>query len=288
MSEKIVHLTNYRSRMGRAGYSFTRVRPGTRNRGYISAARLKRTRIPGSNESTAKRVKTFMPSRRRYASRRRRRPSRRSRKRQFVPRALTTHSKLIRVRAVEHFIHGAHTSGALVMTPIQLNSIDDPFTTTGSGQPLGYDQWKALYKKAFVVGSSITARFVNTDASYNFAVGLTPMPLSQAAVALTTYEHYMEYPSTVMQFVTPDMDKQMLRSRVSVRKHMHLNKLRDVDEIRVDLVNETAPADLCYWHLWSQPFPQDADPTGSIEFIVTAEYLVVLIDPIVPSRSVEA
>lgn len=118
-------------------------------------------------------------------------------------------------------------------------------------------------------------------------VGLTPVPLSQGAVALTTYEHYMELPSTVQVIVSPDMDHAIFANKVSVRKHMHLNKLRDVDEIRLDLENETAPTDLCYWHLWSQPVTQASDPANGTRMVVTIEYIVVLIDPHIPARSVE-
>lgn len=266
--------------MGRAGHSLTGAR-----RPYIRAGGigLKRDRMVDTDSN--KRMR-YAP---RTVTRSRRRPRyRRSkyRRRQFIPRALTPHSKMIRVRATELITQSAHTAGALVMTPLQLNSFDDPFTTSGAGQPLGYDQWKALYKKAFVVSSKITVKAVNRDSSEPIMVGVTPMPLSQAATALASYEHYMEYPSTKSYLLTPDMDHMTFFHKVSVKRHMHLNKLRDVDEIRVDLVNETAPADLCYWHLWSQPVQQSAD-MGSVDLVTTMEYIVVLIDPVVPSRSVE-
>lgn len=278
---RYVGLQNFRAQYGRARHSLTVVRRPIK----AAPSSLKRARSEDPDLASNKMPR--LSGYRRSVKVRRKPQRRRFRKRRRIPRSLTTNSKMIRVRAVDHFVHQTHTGGALEMTPVQLNSIDDPFTSTGTGQPLGYDQWKALYKKAFVAGSKVTLRFVNGDNTYNFMVGLTPMPLSQAATGLTDYEHYMEYPATKSLIVTPDMDKQWLFSKVSTRKHLHLSKLRDVDEIRVDLVNETAPADLAYWHIWSQPLTKTADPTGGVEFVVTVEYLVVLIDPVVPSRSVE-
>lgn len=212
---------------------------------------------------------------------------RKYRRRPRIPRDLVPYSKMVKVKATNFIAHTAHTTGALVMTPLQLNSFDDPFTSGGIGQPLGYDQYKALYKKAFVVSSKVTVRIVNTDATYAVVVGLTPCSLSQAGTALAVYEHYMELPGTKSVILSPDMDHGIISSKVKVKKHLHLGNMRDVDEIKMDLVNETAPADLAYWHLWSQPINQASDPTGDVQLVITCEYIAVLIDPVIPARSEE-
>lgn len=221
-------------------------------------------------------------------SRKRRRPRRRySRKRRMIPRALTPRSILRRIRSVTYISQGTHTNGALQMLPVQLNSFDDPFTTGSTEQPLGFDQYRALFREAFVVGSSVKLEIVNNDATQAMVVGLTPMPQSQGTTGLTDYEHYLEYPGTKHVLVTPDMDKQFVFSKISTRRHLHLNKLRDNDQVRLNLVTETPPTLIAYWHVWSQPMAKTSDPTNDVAIVIVAEYLVVFVNPVVPDRSYE-
>lgn len=159
--------------------------------------------------------------------------------------------------------------------------------TSSTEQPLGYDQYKALFREAIVLGSHIKLEVINNDSTDAFVVGVTPVPQSQGTTALTDYEHYLEYPGTKHVLVTPDMDKQFLNAKISVKKHMHKTKIRDNDNLKVNLVTETPPTDITYWHVWSQPMDKASDPTGDIALVVTMEYLVLLINPIIPARSYE-
>lgn len=189
---------------------------------------------------------------------------------------------MIKCRAVEYI--NAVSAGALGITPIQLNSCDDPFTSVGAGQPLGYDQWKALYKSAFVVASKVTVRAHN-NGSVAVIIGLTPTKVPQGTTALTSYEHYMENPSTKSRILSQDLDHTVFSHAVSVKRFLSLSKIRDDDNSRIDLVNETPPTRTAYWHLWAQAL--DATGTIDVDIVAQVDYTIVLTDPIIPSRSVE-
>lgn len=222
-------------------------------------------------------------------SRRKFRPMRRRaiRRRAVIPRTLMPRNKLVKLKVVDYQNH-THTSGAIAVANIQQNSIDDPFTGLGTGQPLGYDQYKALYKKAIVLASKVFVQ-VHNNTSTAIMVGLTAVPYSQGATALTTYEHYMEHPNTKFRLLSPDVDRVNFGAQIATKKLLQIRNYKDnKTELEIDLTNESPPTWLSYWHLWSQPQDQSTTTSGTaVQFTITVEYIVLLTDPIIPARSVE-
>ena len=205
----------------------------------------------------------------------------------IIPRTLQPRTKLIKIRSVDYQNH-THASGAIAVAKIQHNSIDDPFTSLGTGQPLGYDQYKALYKKAIVLASRCFAE-VHNNTSTAIMVGITAVPYNQGTTALTTYEHYMEAPNTKHRLLSPDVDRANMSMQMSTKKLLQIKNYKDnKTELEIDLNAETPPTNLSYWHLWSQPQDQITETTGTaLQLTITMEYIVLLTDPIIPARSVE-
>lgn len=213
---------------------------------------------------------------------RRRTSRRRGVIRRRIPRALTSPTKLVRIKAVQYVNHA--NTAALSNTDIQITSFDDPFGITNAGQPLGYDQWKALYRQAYVVGAKTTARVHNNGTSACM-IGITPMKPAQGTTALANYEYYMELPQTKARILSPDVDHTVISHQVSPKRFLPVTKIRDNDDLKFNLVTETPPSTLAYFHVWSQPLDEAA--AYDIDLVITAEYLVLLVDPIVPARSSE-
>lgn len=236
------------------------------------------------NQNSINTIQEMVGTRKKYY-RRRKKNKRRGRRRKYIPRAITSKTKLIRCKA-SNYITFNGTSGAMYMVPIQGNSCDDPFMANGTGQPLGYDQWKALYKSAYIIGSKVKFT-VHNGSAYSVIMGLTPMNIPQGTTSLANYEYYRELPATRSRLLSPDMDHGVLVSGVGTKKHLAIKNLTDEDDLKVDLVNETAPTKQFYWHVWCQVSDQSTTTTG-VEGIVDVEYLVLLTDPIVPARSVES
>lgn len=235
----------------------------------------------GLYPETKLRLRTKMPAK---TKQKRKRNGRKGKKKPYIPRAITSKKKLIRCKA-SNYMNMSSASGNLYMVPIQGNSCDDPFMSSGTGQPLGYDQWKSLYKSAYVVGSKIKMT-VHNGHTGSLIVGLTPMNIPQATSQLGSYEYYRELPGTKSRLLSPDMDHTVLVHKVGTKKHLAIKNMTDEDDLKVDLVNETPPSKIFYWHLWTQPTDQ-ATTTSNVEVVVDVEYLILLTDPIVPGRSIE-
>lgn len=201
-----------------------------------------------------------------------------------IPKAIASPRKIIKCQAVQYVDLANGANGNLSPCYVQLNSCDDPFGANGAGQPLGYDQWKALYKKARIIGTKITAKFHNGGSSATM-VGLCPMPVNQSNTSLSDYEYYMENPQCKSRILSPDMDHVVFSTKVSTKKHLALKDIKDNSEVELDLVTETAPTKLAWCHIFAQSLDQTA--TFDVEVVLKVEYIVLLTDPVIPARSVE-
>lgn len=198
-----------------------------------------------------------------------------------IPRALAPRTKVVRVKATDY--RNLAGTGTIAVNYGQLNSVDDCFIG-GSGQPLGYDQWKALYKKALVIGSKIIIKFHNRGTSACM-VGIWPATLNQGQTTLTDYEYYMETAGCKSRLLSPEMDHTVVFHKASTKRHLKRKDIRDDDRLYLDLITETPPTDLAYWHYWAQAVDQSS--AYAVDAVVTIEYIVLLTDPIIPARSVE-
>lgn len=250
--------------------------------GEVIGVPYKRARTePGPTAAMPRtRTATYLAKRRR--SGRRRRPYGRRRRTLAL---LAPHRKIIRCKAVQHWSHASHTSGSMEMSPVQMNSILDPFVSDGTGQPLGFDQWRALYEDAYVIGAKCTVTYHNADA-FSYMVGISPMNVAQGTTPLTDYEHYMELKGTTRMLLTSDVDKITLQSKVGLKKWVKVKDLLDANEYKINLNTPTEPEKQLYFHIWTQPTNQASTDTSGVEMVCEMEYILALVHPVVPARSV--
>lgn len=221
----------------------------------------------------------------RRSVKRRRTPFRRFRRRTRARiSTLAPKTKLIRCKVTGLRTNGGHAAGSLEMVPVQMNSILDPFGGAGSEQPLGFDQWRALYEFGYVVGAKITCEFHNADA-FAYVVGITPCHIAQGTTSLASYEYYKELPGTKSVILSPDIDKAVLQSKISIKKWFSVKDLVDTNEYRINLNTPSEPSKLAYWHLWSQPLDQSSTDTTGVQIVMNVEYIVLLTSPVIPARS---
>lgn len=150
---------------------------------------------------------------------------------------------------------------------------------------MGVEQFKALYKKAVVVGVKVTIRLHN-ESSVGIMFGVTPMPESQSTTALTAFQHYMELPSTKARLLSPEVDHSVLTYTLGTRKYLHIRDLIGESTCINDLVNGIGASRTSTIHFWAQPV--DASTTSGVEMVITADFLVRLFDHIVPARSTDS
>lgn len=207
-------------------------------------------------------------------------------RRRRIP-TLTPKTKIVKVRDTIYLNHTGTTT--LYLDNIQLNSCIDPFCDGSNKQPLGYDQWAALYKKAYVVGSKVIAR-VHNNGSSAVAVGICPMPESQSTTALSAggtqgyqYCSYADFRGNKQRILSPDVDHCVLVHKVSTKRFLGIKDIRDDDNSQISLAAETDATRKAYWHLYSQSL--DGTTAYDVDFVVTVEYIVLLTDPVIPSVS---
>lgn len=218
---------------------------------------------------------------RRRVARARPRYRRRRRFKRRVTRAVQPYSIVRKLKTVRQFDLNCG-AGSIYVETVKLNAGDDPTGTLGSLQPLGWDQYAALYQRACVIGWDVKVEACSTDNTNAIVVGFAPMVESSG---LTQYEHYKEQAACVSRIMTPDIDKIVFGSRGSVKRWLLPQGGRMLSDANLaGGVTTTDPNKVLYGHLFAQAMDNSADP-AVVHCIVTITQIVAFFQPIVPSRS---
>lgn len=158
------------------------------------------------------------------------------------------------------------------------NDLYDPNYTGVGHQPMGFDQWMALYGKFTVVNSKITVKFTNgadaTTADWIVGVRRTTTPTSSStneilesnACSYAVKERY-QVPTVV-------------NSYSMAKEHPGVG----IEEDSMYGTNAASPANAMYFHVWAINAVTNVDITPVIATVVI-EYDVRFFDPIVLGSS---
>lgn len=161
------------------------------------------------------------------------------------------------------------------------NGLYDPDITGTGHQPMGFDQWTALYNKYTVIGSKITVKpaFNNSPESGSYVCGLTVEGLVPTAASITKL---METFPGRMKTVQSGIQIPTFVGKFKPHYWYPNRKL-----LTDDLLAGTAsanPSDQVYYNIYAYYVDQATNAT-EIKLIVTIDYLVVFTDPIDVSPS---
>ncbi len=167
-------------------------------------------------------------------------------------------------------------AGAAATVLYRANDCYDPEVASGGGQPRGFDQLMGLYDHGTVIGSKITIRAANTDATYAFLIGCAVM---SGATALTAaVSDYMEQFSTRSIILSDSAGGQsvgIVSNSMSTKKYLSIGAVLSEKDLSFD--NSSSPAEQIYYHLFiSSVQPQDG---SVVSFNVTIDYTVVFTEP---------
>lgn len=242
------------------------------------SAVYKRSRLDDIG-SPSKRLRTEMPVRKRtrFPSRPRRRFVRRARRRfyrrkRYARKGIAPLTQVVKARTCMKFDVSA--AGATLQTHlIRMNDVSDPLGSNGTAQPLYYDQWAALYDKAIVLGAKLTAYFEN-EGTTAVMFGCVKGTIDEAGMTnYDNYEHFIERGSAY-KLVTPENDRGIITSKVSIKKHMHKKDLKDDPTFHCDLSSQSSPTSLAYFVLWFQSLDKATTNAGTL--MVVLEHVVLL------------
>lgn len=175
------------------------------------------------------------------------------------------------------------TAGAVDARVYQLNSAYDPTGAFGSGQPLGFDQMTAIYRKYCVVGWKVKVELVTSDNTVPTTVVFYP---STDATTVTTYPHAKELKGSRSFILTPDKDKGYITAWGNVEPWFYGGRKKGkilTDDNAIATYNQS-PSRILYGHLLCEAMDETADP-ATVYCNVTIYQTIIFMDPIVPSRS---
>lgn len=209
-------------------------------------------------------------------------PSAKRTKRAVVPRfrVLADNTQNIKqntrvvLRYFEHGISvnpGAGTNGVYVFAA---NGLFDPNITGVGHQPVGFDQYMAMYNEYVVVGSTIKVSYA-TGSSVNQVCGIS---LLDFATTTTDPRVYVENGNTVWS---------TLGTANSGRDVLHLTHEADISKFSTqDIITEDGfsgtsganPDDTHFYHVWVCAADAGSDPTITL-LNVEIRYDVIFRDP---------
>lgn len=171
-------------------------------------------------------------------------------------------------------------SGFLSYAHLNLNSAYDPTGSLTANQPLGFDQYTALYKRYCVIGWSLKLEWCSTDNTIPIMVGFTPLE----DTTKREFQHYKELPHTVSSIVTPDIDKLTQFTRGGIKRQMLPGGGKLLSDDTLSASVSANPSRMLYGHIWAQPMDTTVDPTN-VKVVLTLYQTIVFFVPETPARS---
>ena len=201
-------------------------------------------------------------------------------------------SKLVKMRYIEEITLNPGTAG-VISRVYRANSVYDPYQGTGGGQPMSFDSWAAIYNKYTVVGSKCTVIPVLTaTAQVNpayFGVSLDTDPTNYSSV-MSSVPQLLEQKykdstqikqAGLVQSTGLNTKKNIAIKTFSPKKWFGVTNV--MDGANHSALVTANPSSEAYFQVWAASINSN-DP-GSVNFLVTLEYIVLFRDPVIQVRS---
>lgn len=167
------------------------------------------------------------------------------------------------------------TSGILNDYIFRANDIYDPNLTGTGHQPMGHDQWAALFNHYVVLGSKISVKVVNDDSSLQPA-SLGCYLSDGKSLAYTTSTEFIEARKGSHRLIQPNHTNTIsLGAKFSCKKFFNLSDVKD-NITRVGAQVNASPSDQAYYHIWYDTLTASSD---TIQIQVVVDYIVSFSEP---------
>lgn len=220
---------------------------------------------------------------RKYAKRpTKRRPRKRAYKKRYTRRALVSNyvpsgMPTTRVAKLKYaqVMSVSSASGIIGEQRFSANNIYDPDVTGTGHQPMGHDQWAALFNHYVVLGSKITVNFCDSDSTTTPThVGLY---LSDGkTLSYTAGYEYIEARKGAFRLIVPNEGKRhRLVNKFSAKKFFNVKDVKD-NLSRLGAATGASPTEQSFYHIWVQTLDSS---TNTIRCVVEIEYIVLYSEP---------
>lgn len=165
---------------------------------------------------------------------------------------------------------------------IRANSPFDPEYNAGGGQPMGYDQWAALYDQYVVLGSKITAYI-----SYKEQVAIDNPPMAvgiylsdDAAIPYVDWQGLVEAKKGTFRMMTPMQSHPVkVMSRYSAKKYFNVTNVKD-NVPRIGAPINKDPDDEAVYIIWGNTTgTHDATGSTALNVNIIVDYCILFSEP---------
>lgn len=164
------------------------------------------------------------------------------------------------------------------LTPINVyvfrgNGVYDPNRTGTGDQPLGHDQYSALYEKFLVRGSAIKLTMTNNTVVPTVCAVVAKNTSTTPSVWDVIYEKPYSRVATVLSnnvLARPPMIKMYF----STKKMLGLGSVKAENSTYVGTCTSSDPVDQWYWHICVGAFDQNSLPATNLTIRVDLTYYV--------------
>lgn len=161
--------------------------------------------------------------------------------------------------------------------PFRANDCYDPDASLGGHQPMGFDQYMAIYGRFHVAGSKITVKVLSGDAAPLNSSVLVGILRSSSQAVPTLISNLVENDKCVYRgYQLGDTSKPLIM-KYSTRKAQGISKLMDNQELSG--TSGTSPSIIDYFNIWASTVGTGNDPQP-VQLQIHLQYSVVFSDPI--------
>lgn len=157
-------------------------------------------------------------------------------------------SKFVRLRYCDTIQMSAAAAGTIDIHNYAANALYDTDITSTGHQPLGFDQWAAIYNHYTVVGSKLTARVVAASVNNNLAPVVVAIKITDDGVPPTSMTGIMEQGMSSYRLFNAQANSNpgVIRKNFSLRKFFGIKDVKDV-RTRYGATVGSNPDDLAYF-----------------------------------------
>lgn len=166
--------------------------------------------------------------------------------------------------------------GAVSTYTFRANSLYDPNSSGIGHQPMGFDTWATLYNHYQVIGSKITIRLIEDEATAIAAIAGVYLS-DDIAAAYNSASGFIEAQRGTHAYVMPRTSKALvLRSSFSQRKFFNTTKNSPADRGTMGASVGQTPTEEAIFSIWLQSITSD---TSTLYFDVTIDYIATFSEP---------
>jgi len=178
------------------------------------------------------------------------------------------------LRYTEHLTSMTSTTGTLASYVFRANGLYDPNYTSTGHQPMGFDQWSALYNHYVVLGSKMTVKVLPQETNVSPCI-IGTFLTDGTAVPYTTPGSFIEAKRGPYRLFKATDRVVSLVQKYSSKKQFNVVDVKDnMDRLGANVGAD--PTEEAMFNIWF--FTMDLS-TASLNLFVTIDYIVEFSEP---------